>query len=145
LRVAAGLLLLWSGVEALRFQPDQLTYFNELAGGPEAAPFLLDDSNVDWGQDLPALAEWQRRHPEAKPLRLAYFGGGVPDAYGLHASPFSVADIAQPPPGWYAIGLHALISFRRILGPSAEEADWLKRFRPIDRAGYSIWIYRIPR
>jgi len=143
LRALAVALGLWAGVEALRYHPHELTYFNELAGGPLAAPYLLDDSNVDWGQDLPALAAWQRLHPEAKPLRLAYFGGADPRAYGVDAQPFSVADITSPPSGWYAIGLHALISFRRIPGNSPAAADWLRRFRPVDRAGYSIWIYRI--
>lgn len=142
LRALAVALLLWAGVETLRYHPHELTYFNELAGGPMAAPYLLDDSNVDWGQDLPALAAWQRRHPEATPLRLAYFGGGDPPAYGVDAQPFSVGDITSPPSGWYAIGLHALVSFRRIPGHSPAAADWLRRFRPVDRAGYSIWIYR---
>ena len=63
--------------------PDYLSYFNGLGGGPMNGYRLLADSNVDWGQDLPAmrraLAEVGAREPLA-----AYFGSAPPDAYGVN-------------------------------------------------------------
>ena len=44
---------------------------------------ILSDSNIDWGQNLPALADWQRRHPQYQ-LMLCYFGSADPRYYGIH-------------------------------------------------------------
>jgi hypothetical protein len=51
-----------------------MSYFNELAGGPTGGHRHIIDANIDWGQDLYFLKEWQRENPHAKPFYLAYFG-----------------------------------------------------------------------
>ncbi len=93
------LLVAWNIGEALRIYPHHLAYFNTLAGGPERGPHLLDDSNSDWGQDLPGLAAWQRAHPDARPFRLLYFGTAPPEAYGVRTDPVEQQDILQPRAG----------------------------------------------
>ncbi len=138
----AAALGVWCAVEVARIHPHELSYFHDLAGGPERAPFLLDDSNVDWGQDLPALAAWQRAHPEARPLRISYFGTAEPAAYGVDAEPMTREEIASPRPGWYAISVHRLVYFRKLALLGEAPADWLTAYRPVDRAGWSIRIYR---
>jgi hypothetical protein len=40
--------------------PNGLSYVNEAWGGNKNAHRLLSDSNCDWGQGLPELAEWAR-------------------------------------------------------------------------------------
>ena len=35
-------------------------------------PAHLLDSNIDWGQDLLYLKDWLDKHPQARPLGLAY-------------------------------------------------------------------------
>jgi hypothetical protein len=58
--VAGGVL------SAIQIHPYQLAYFNRSAGGPAAGSHYLDDSNIDWGQDLPGargLASAARRAP----------------------------------------------------------------------------------
>ena len=65
-----GVLLAGQIPTAARIYPDYLSYFNPLAGGTRGGYRHLTDSNVDWGQDLPALAAWLRPIP---PLRA---GGG---------------------------------------------------------------------
>jgi 4-amino-4-deoxy-L-arabinose transferase-like glycosyltransferase len=133
----------WSGIEAALIYPDHLSYFSALVGGPEAGPELLDDSNIDWGQDLPALAAWQRAHPEAGELRIAYFGSAHPETYGVKARALeSEAEILQPAPGTYAMSVHALIRFRERVPALGPAMDWLARYRPTARAGRSIYIYR---
>ena len=139
-----ALLLAWTGAEALRIYPHHLAYFNAAAGGPERGPYLLNDSNIDWGQDLPALAAWQRAHPEARPLRLRYFGTAPPAAYGVEAVSMPEQDILRPRPGAYAVSAHSLVSFRKLGRRTGLALDWLTRYRPVDRAGYSIYIYQFP-
>ena len=69
--------------------PNYIAYFNLAAGGSRGGLDLLGDSNLDWGQDLPALARWHHEHPDV-PLYIAYFGTVDPRAYGISL---------QTPPG----------------------------------------------
>jgi hypothetical protein len=140
-RVGIALLVVWCGVEAARAFPHPLSYFHQAAGGIARGPYLLDDSNLDWGQDLPALARWQREHPEARPLRLSYFGTALPAAWGVEAVEMSDEEIDRPRPGWYAVSAHHLVFFRKRRLVTGEGVDWLESFEPAARAG-SIWIYR---
>ena len=70
-------------VETCCAYPDFIPFFNIAAGGWRNGPNLLGDSNVDWGQDLPALAQWQRAHPQYQ-LFLNYFGSADPRYYQIH-------------------------------------------------------------
>ncbi len=67
--------------------PNYISYFNALGGGPQRAWRLLADSNVDWGQDLTRLADHLRKQGEGE-IKLAYFGTGRPEYYGIRASYF---------------------------------------------------------
>ncbi len=78
---------------SLSIRPHTLAYFNLLAGGPDGGHRYLVDSSLDWGQNLPALASWQKQHPSPAPLQLAYFGTDDPRAYGITAR-----RIAEPAP-----------------------------------------------
>jgi hypothetical protein len=142
--VLACALLLGSGLAALRAHPHHLSYLNAIAGGPERGPFVLDESNIDWGQDLPALAAWQREHQRAdETLSLYYFGSAEPSAYGVRSERFDLSRLESPPPGLYAISAHYLAYFRKLAALAGADSDWLTRYQPVARAGYSIWIYRI--
>jgi Dolichyl-phosphate-mannose-protein mannosyltransferase len=70
--VLGGGLLVWSVSSSLSVFPHSMSYFNELAGGPDNGHRHLIDSNIDWGQDLWFLKEWIDKHPEARPLFIAY-------------------------------------------------------------------------
>jgi len=136
-------LLCWTVYDCIAIYPHHLSYFNEAAGGPLNAPYLLDDSNIDWGQDLPSLARWQFQHPEARPLKLYYFGTAKPEAYGVEALRFPLSDIESPQKGaYYAISVHNLVWFRKLSLKTGENIDWLSKFQPVGRAGYSIYIYK---
>lgn len=73
----------WSVASSLFLFPHSLSYFNELAGGPEHGEKHLIDDSYDWGQDLLELSHWIKLHPEARPLKLAYFGLTDPRAAGI--------------------------------------------------------------
>lgn len=77
-----GALLLAAALEVVPAWPNYLAFFNLPAGGERGGLWLLGDSNLDWGQDLPALADWQRRNPGIR-VWLAYFGQADPSRYGI--------------------------------------------------------------
>jgi hypothetical protein len=66
----------------LLVHPDALTYANEVAGGPRRTWQRLTDSNVDWGQSLPEVADAIRGVP-VRTLWLDYFGTAWPPAHGV--------------------------------------------------------------
>lgn len=98
----AGQLLAHAGVA-----PHYLAFFNTLAGGPANGHRLLVDSSLDWGQDLPGLAQWLREHntgTAAQPLFLSYFGSGEPKYYGIRAVALPYVNGFKLPHPWYEPG-----------------------------------------
>ena len=81
-RAALAAACIWAAAANLCIWPDYLAYFSPLAGGPDRGRFILLDSNLDWGQDLPGLARWMRDH-KIESLDLAYFGHDNPARFGI--------------------------------------------------------------
>jgi tetratricopeptide (TPR) repeat protein len=79
--VVSGLVLIHAA-SSLRAFPNYLSYSNELWGGPSETYRVLTDSNVDWGQGLPAVRRYIETHA-ATPCWLAYFGSADPSYYHL--------------------------------------------------------------
>lgn len=136
-----GAMLCWTGYEAWSIYPHHLSYLNTMAGGAGRGPHWLDDSNIDWGQDLPSLAAWQQQHGQGRPLRLFYFGSADPVAYGVQSVPMEQAELLAPVPGYYAISAHYLVFFRMVQKTEGVDSDWLTKYKPVAKAGYSIYIY----
>jgi hypothetical protein len=85
-RIAASVLVLLFACligETVSAYPDYIPFFNVAAGGSRGGLSLLSDSNLDWGQDLPALARWQREHPDRQ-LYLCQFALPDPRYYKIH-------------------------------------------------------------
>ena len=78
--------------------PDELTYFNALAGGRMGGRAVLADSNLDWGQGLEALARLQHARPELADITLYYFGDTEPRHFGV-AGTCHVIDAGDDHPG----------------------------------------------
>jgi hypothetical protein len=140
-------------VSSILAWPDYIPFFNVLVKWSEGNWRILSDSNIDWGQDLPALAEWQKRSGEM--LKLSYFGVAHPSAYGLNFSALPTWEPgpeqvnpahqsfnpADPAPGVYAISvtnLHGLV-----LGAGQDTFAWFREREPEARIGGSIFIYRV--
>lgn len=157
------LILAWHVVEGVRVTPNQLSYFNQLVGGPINGGNHLLDSNLDWGQDLPQLSNFCK-HEKITKLGFAYFGSVDPRMYVACAvpPPHGQEESAKLPtsvpvtltPGWYAVSVTLLKGQRGAsLGvplagswpdrPRRNVYTYFNRFRPVARAGYSILIYRI--
>jgi hypothetical protein len=141
-RAAAGALATWLILGSWFIYPDHLAYFNEGVGGPQRGPHLLDDSNIDWGQDLKRLRGWMDDN-RVDTIRLLYPWNGSPEYYGIRFEPVTSADwLVRPRPGLYAISTMALVRGRLSARTEGAHSDWLDRYRPLDRVGYSFYIYR---
>ncbi|MBL8229659.1 MAG: glycosyltransferase family 39 protein [Bryobacterales bacterium] len=150
-QVLIAALMVWLVTRHTAFYPHEMAFFNRLAGGPDSGLGYLSDSNLDWGQDLPQLAGYVRRHRIQK-IRVAYFGSDNPWAHlgdevmEPVAPPWSddyiTGERYQPKPGYYAISGTLLTG--QFFRPRYR--DYFAEFRsrnPIAKAGYSIWIYRV--
>jgi hypothetical protein len=140
-RVIAVVLAVWYAAGTLRIFPDHLAYFNELVGGPAAGHRWLDDSNIDWGQDLKRLKRYMDERG-IEEVRLRYGRNDSPGYYGIRSLPVSDREWAgEPRPGVYAIGTHLLIRGEYYARESGAATDWLSRHEPIGRVGYSIYLF----
>ncbi len=151
-QAALVVLLAWLAGASAFIYPQGLAYFNEWAGGPAEGWKYLVDSNLDWGQNMPDLARWVRENRVRK-LTLYYFGYDKLHRYGLQdivepaAPPWSAQLVSStrldPKPGLYAISATLLPGH---FFPQ-EYRDYFQYFRsrtPDARAGYGIFIYRVP-
>ena len=119
----------WYIFYGLWIWPDFLSYFNETIGGPKNGYKYLRDSNIDWGQDLPALAKYMKRKGMDK-VKLYYFGTAKPEYYDIDWIPISKQEMDKPGRNVYAVSVHFL-----------DRVRWTKYYKPADRIGYSIFIY----
>lgn len=135
-RLAAAVLCVWLAVCAARIHPNHLAYFNEFAGGPKNGHKYLIDSNLDWGQNLPALRDYMKRNNISRVL-LANFGYVDPGLYGVaqYAAP------CEPARGVFAVSpqyYYNVFPFNHVSGCF----DFLKGRPPDDIAAYTYFIYR---
>ena len=82
-------------VETIIAHPNYIPFFNAAATAWRPGIVLLSDSNLDWGQDLPALARWRRQHPDEK-LYLCYFGTADPAVYGIQYTNLPSGYLLEP-------------------------------------------------
>lgn len=144
--LAAALLTL-NAVSVLRAHPHYLAYFNEAAGGPANGYNLLVDSNLDWGQDVKALAAHLRERGNP-PVIFSYFGVARPESYGIGYSPLGIISNAElRGTGVNICGMkEALlaVSATNLQGtyyPDKQTFAWLKERKPGFSAGHSIFLY----
>ncbi len=142
----AGVLLVALALETVRAHPNYIAFFNAAVGGPRGGIELLGDSNLDWGQDLEALREWQRRNPDTR-LYLCYFGGVDPSYYVRHV-PLPGNNYSDQPvqpltePGVIAIsathlqGIHFLDPHTPLF-----YQELRRRYRLIDVLGGTIYLF----
>ena len=83
-------------------------------GGPANGAAWLNDSNLDWGQDLDRLARRLEARGEEARATIAYFGGGDAPYYVPKATVFDPVDRTPFRPGLYAVS-----SFLLCCGPEA--------------------------
>lgn len=149
--IIVSLLILgfWYGFSSLSTFPHYLSYFNEIGEGPENGYKYVVDSNYDWGQDLKRLKNWVEKNNIEK-IYVDYFGGG--DA------PYYLREKYIPwqgtnPHNEFPKGNYLAISATLLQGGRGTPVkgfnqptgyyNWLNDYRPVTRAGNSIFIYYI--
>jgi hypothetical protein len=134
--IASVILGLALAIETCAAFPDYIPFFNFAVGGNRAGLKLLADSNLDWGQDLPAVAEWQSKHPET-PLYLIYFGRVSPEVYDIKYA----ADLDHP----CMLGISATTMQGIYLEPGKKQTfQPLWNVPPREVLGGTIYLYRFP-
>lgn len=112
--------------------PNFLSYFNFASGGPERGMYRLADSNIDWGQDVPALKAYmeQWKIPE---FCMSYSGSANLDYYGIRRRPLS--SLSPSDTCTAAISIHNLVTDKNL--------KWLIECKPHYRVDYGFMIYQI--
>jgi 4-amino-4-deoxy-L-arabinose transferase-like glycosyltransferase len=143
-RALAVAALAWTALAGLWIHPHYLAYFNESIGGPRQGHRYLLDANLDWGQDLPALARDLRRRGD-RVAHIAWFGPESPADYGIRMRPLTGC---RPVHGLVAISANVregLYAFPNVFAePVPGCYDWLREFEPVSRPGWSFFVYDIP-
>src|SRR3989344_4714192 len=136
--VALGL---WYVFSSGNVYPDYLAYFNELVGGSENGYKYLDDSNLEWGQDLKRLSEYQKKNPDLKVFLWTDFN--AERAYGIkNILALTEKDEWQKPSGKYAVSAHVVARTGFIAQVYKNQAfNWADNYKPTDRIGQSFFIY----
>ncbi len=130
-------LIVWYVLSDASAFPHYFAYCNELIGGMENGRQWFD---IDSGQDLKGLGQYMQQ-AQIPFVKLAYSGKGIPEYYGVRYVPLSESEECQPTNGVIAI------SVSKLRGTKEHDAgcyDWLKVYEPVDKIGYSIFIYHIP-
>ena len=135
------ILSVWYVFSAISIYPDYMAYFNEFVGGSKNGYKYLDDSNVEWGQDLKRLGEYQISNPD---IRVIYsWRNSSPEYYGVKN--LLMADDSgwwREPKGRYAVNTFLLIRMRLLSKQRSDPAlNWLALYEPIGRIGQSFFIY----
>ena len=134
-------------IEVLPHRLQYIQFFNLAAGGSRGGLRILSDSNLDWGQDLHLLVDWQKRNPTER-LFVIYFGPTDLRAAGLRVTnaPGSWAPGPQQTPTAGSVlaisashlqGTYYLSALRR------EVTAWQKQ-QPLEVLGGTIYLYRVP-
>ena len=145
--IIVSLLMLWLMIEVALTYPLFLSYYNQLIGGTRNGYKIAVDSNYDWGQDLKRLRQYLEKNQIEK-INLNYFGGSVPQYYlGDRYEPWWSS--RGPASGYFAISTTLLQGSTQPTAPGfirnpADAYPWLAGQVPIARAGYSIFIYKLP-
>jgi len=139
-KIIITILLVYMAGSTLWNYPNFIAYFNE-ATPKDVRYKRLDDSSLDWGQDLLRLKKYFDDN-KYKYVKVDYFGGGltnyyIPDAINWHAS-------YGPTTGLLAISATYYQS-SKIFGPKDGiwSYEWLDQYKPKAIIGGSILIFDI--
>jgi hypothetical protein len=138
-RIVLGLfiaLIALNAADTLRYAPGYLSYFTPFVN-PATSWKLLSDSNLDWGQGLLALREYQAQHPN-ETIHLAYFGTIDPKLYGIRYSPIE--------PNEHVTGT-VIISATHLSGQLLEDPNgyhWLLQYPTKTILDHSLHVFEVP-
>jgi hypothetical protein len=130
-------LLGWHIVSSIASFPYSLSYFNEFIGGPSKGIYWLDDSNIDWGQELKGVKQYMDTNGIGTITLLSFSPYDNPNYYGIHQTDRTSFDSNSPPPGIYVVSAHRLTRLK------LQGFDMLSRYPVIGHLGYSMYVFKI--
>jgi len=127
---------------ALYSAPYLLSYYDPIFTRGEPLITALDDSNIDWGQDLIRLARWEDEH-KIDSVKLAYFGTADPTYYGVRATPATLEELQYglTQEGYLALSAYGALRYSLTNRAVPNAIDWLAN-TPETIIGTSIYVYR---
>ncbi len=135
----AGLVALvgLQAADTLRYAPDYMTYFNPFIDPAESYKYLTD-SNLDWGQGVLALREYERTHPE-ETIYFAYFGNAVPQSvYGIRVKPLLDGEY---PSGTIVVGARHLSGYTH---KDRWNYHWVEKYPRKAILGHVLHVFEVP-
>jgi hypothetical protein len=144
----------WMAAEALRTFPDYLPYMNQLAR-PHPHWWYLSDSNVEWGEDNRALAEYLHARGETEVVGALSGAWGSLAQYDINYHDiFPHPGVIVPDTRYVAIGASFLNGSTVYVSEDAngkmmndqERVNYLDAYRtrqPEAVLGNTIYIYRV--
>jgi hypothetical protein len=137
LRIVSAALVVWLFVSGVAAHPDYLPWFNLFAPHPET---VLNDSNIDWGQDVLRLALYTRRQhiPE---ISLLIFTSTDLDRIGL--PPHTQVRFMDKVHGWFATDEMELTRDQSVSPRIKSWLDGMIAGKPYTRIGKSIRLYHL--
>ena len=134
--VLVGCAVFLQVIDNCRYAPDYLSYFNVFVP-PSQSYKLLTDSNLDWGQGLIALREYENKHPQEK-IHLAYFGPVKPSVYGVRALPLAETERVS---GTVIVSA-TYLSGQGLKNPSSYR--WVLRYPRQAILNHSLHVFDVP-
>lgn len=135
-----GVLLVWLVVGTVSYFPQYIGYFNETVPRSERYNYL-NDSSLDWGQDLLRLKEYVDDN-DIEAIKVDYFGGSVPSYY----IPESIEWHSSygPTTGWLAVSA-TFYQSSKLVGEMENKWSyhWLDELEPEAIIGGSILVFNI--
>ena len=140
-RAALLALLAWQAVGSVAWFPHVHAYFNEAAGGPRGGWRYLNNSSLDWGQDLAELKRYLDDNGIREPV-LDYFGSLRPEDLGIAYRP-----LPRAPEEMRALHGTVIVSETNLMTASPTTDELFRRLRamkPRAQVGYTIFVYELP-
>lgn len=135
-------LLGWHIASSLLAFPNHISYFNEFVGGASHGTDWLDDSNVDWGQELKELKNDLNGQNIENVTLLSFSPYDNPSYYGIQCirPPQEAwsAIFSNPQPGYYAVSAH-WVARAKGLG-----FDWKSKYPLTANIGNSMFVFKVP-
>jgi len=122
-------LLVLHALSSLYRFPNNIAYFNELAGGPGNGYRIARANNLERGQEVRNLGEFIKKQG-IKKIRARLFGTNDPALYGMEWAPVKPEEFREPRKEVYAISVYYLDDFK-----------WTYHVKPMAKIGHVIWVY----
>ena len=118
---------------SLAVYPHSLSFFNFAVGGSDYGHQYLDDSNLDWGQDLLFVREWIDNNRLKRPVIIERHPELPPNVLPIEAYEYDPSIIG---PGYYILR-------RQILHSSVGGFKKFRDMAPLDRVAYTHNVYHV--